>query len=200
MPRSTWWRVLTLTAIAVVCGVTACDRGSPSGKRPSSAPAPAVVEPTSPKPEYYFAAGLERDYPDVVAFLRQFMETSLAGDYAGYRRLVSRATDPESRARFERVLNSLRSLTIQEIKEIDAAHVPQPTYLVISQVDLLPEHKVALRRADEDRIAILVFPEEGELRMTFAPAEMQPLGDAEAPVTAPATSQPSYPWEQDADY
>ena len=201
--RHPWVRrslVLVMTLLAG--GITGCDRGKSEPKKRKSASKASAdqVDPTAPKPEYAFAAGLEEQYPDVVAFLQRFMETSLAGDYAGYRRLVSRAADPESRVRFEKVLNSLRSLTIESIEEIEAPQIPAPTYLVIGQPEFLPGQKISLRRGDNSKIAILVFPEEGELRMSFAPSSFQPAPDETQPATTPATSAPSYPWDQDGDY
>ena len=201
--KSTWVRrSLVLVTVLIAGGLSGCDRGQSESKKKKAASKTNAdqVDPTTPKPEYAFAPGLEDEYPDVVAFLRRFMETSLAGDYAGYRRLVSRAADPESRTRFEKVLNSLRSLSIESIEEIEIAKVPAPTYLVIGLPEFLPGQKVALRRGTNSRIAILVFPEEGELRTTFAPSSFQPAPEETQPASAPAASAPSYPWDQDADY
>ena len=201
--QHTWVRrSLVLALVLLASGLAGCDRGKaePKKKKPAPGGSADQVDPTAPKPEYAFAAGLEEQYPDVVVFLRRFMETSLAGDYAGYRRLVSRAADPESRARFEKVLNSLRSLTIESIEEIETPQVPAPTYLVIGQPEFLPGQKVPLRRGNNSRIAILVFPEEGELRTCFAPSALQPAAEETQPASAPAASAPSYPWDQNADY
>ena len=79
--------------------------------------------------------------------------------------------------------------------------IPPPAYLVISAVEFLPNQQVALRRGDNSRVAILVFEEEGELRMTLAPTELQPEPDDEdTAISTGPTSAPSYPWEQDGDY
>jgi len=188
-----------LPALVAVVGLTACDRGADEG---SAAAARERVEPAVHKPHYAFAAGLEEAYPDVCVFLRHFMETALAGDYTGYRRLVSRVADPESKTRFEKVLNALQSLTIESIETVDLARYGVGSgYLVTSRVVFVPNPKVALRRSDRNGIAILVFEEEGELRMMPAPAELQPrtegAGSSESPTT---TSAPSYPWDEDGDY
>ena len=58
---------------------------------------------------------------------------------------------------------------------------------------------MTLRRGDNSRVAILVFEEEGELRMAPAPAEHQPDAD-EAGATSGPTTAPSYPWDADGDY
>ncbi|MEW6198295.1 MAG: hypothetical protein AB1601_06475 [Planctomycetota bacterium] len=191
--------VESLAVLATVMALPACDRGADEG---SAASARERVEPAVHKPHYAFAAGLEEAYPDVCVFLRQFMETALAGDYTGYRRLVSRVADPESKTRFEKILNALQSLTIESIETVDLARYGVGTgYLVTSRVVFVPNPKVALRRPDRNGIAILVFEEEGELRMMPAPAELQPRGEgptsAESPTT---TSAPSYPWDEDGDY
>jgi hypothetical protein len=186
--------------LAAVCLPAGCERGNTPHKGNSqSQAAQDQVEPLTPKPEYAFAPGLEEQYPRVTAFLRSFMETSLAGDYAGYRRMVSRLADPESRSRFETVLNALQKLTIESIEEVDLEQVPAPAYRVVSRVEFLPHHKVTLRRGDNSRVAILVFEEDGELRMAPAPAEHQPSADEPEPTSGPTTA-PSYPWDADGDY
>ncbi len=192
------WGLLTLIA-----ALTACDRGQST---PSGGPTTQAYDRVSlpeAKPEYSFAAGLEDDFPEAVGFMRHLLETCLAGDYTGYRRLVSRAADPESRNRFEKVLNSLKSLTITSIEEIDSLQVPPPAYLVVGQTEFLPDRNVALRRRDVGGgIAILVFREDGELRMTFAPAALQPVVAEEPADPGPeTTSAPSYDqWQEDVDY
>lgn len=198
--RRTWeLLVLGWLAATLLCAGSGCERENPAA-RSAAAGTQDQVEPLTPKPEYSFAPGLEDAHPRVVAFLRRFMETSLVGDYAGYRRLVSRQADPESRARFETILNSLRTLRIESIEEVELEQVPQPAYRVISEVEFLPNRKVALRRGDNSRVAILVFEEEGELRMAPAPSEQQPLTEEAGPAAEPATSAPSYPWDADGDY
>jgi hypothetical protein len=200
MWRTRQWRIMGWLVAALVGALPGCERGDTPAKRPAPAAGSDQVEPMAAKPEYTVAAGLEEKYPQVVDFLRRFMETSLAGDYAGYRRMVSRAADPESRTRFEKILNSLRTLTIESIEETDLAQLPQPTYKVLSRVEFLPDHKVALRRGDNSRVAILVFEEEGELRMAPAPSEVQPAADEPGTASGPATSAPSYPWDAGGDY
>jgi len=174
-----------------------CERTQPTSG--SAGRTADQVEPSVPKPDYAFVAGLEQEYPEVVAFLRHFMETALAGDYAGYRRLVSRRADPESRTRFEKILNSLASLTIEEIRELDLPQLADQCYLVTSRVRFLPQRQVALRRGNNSPVAILVFEEEGEWRMCPAPPELQPpIEQTAEPATS--TSAPAYPWQADGDY
>ncbi len=194
------WSANVCLLVLWACLPTGCDRGSSSSPAKTAGPAQEQVELPAHKVEYRFSAGLEDEFPEVTDFLRCFLETALAGDYQGYRRLVCRMADPEGRDRFEKVLNSLRNLTIQSIEEIELPEVSPLTYLVIAQVEFVPGRKVTLRRGSESRIAILVLEEESELRMAPAPPELQPE-EGSAPVpSAPATSGPSYPWEQDGDY
>lgn len=194
-------RHAVLWGLAVLaCGVLACDPGKDKGGTNKTAASRDQMEPSTPKPEYTFAAGLEEKYPDAVSFLRRFLETCLAGDYAGYRRLVARTGDPESRGRFEKILNSLKSLAVQSIEEVQIPQVPPPSYVVTSQVEFLPDRKVALRHRGNNRIAILIVQEEGEFRMALAPPAWQPeLDEESATTTSPATA-PSYPWQQGGDY
>lgn len=196
-------QAVVLCATVLLTGAfVACDRGKTprQGKSTTQSHASDQVEPTTPKPEYSFAPGLEDEFPEATSFLRRFLETCLAGDYTGYRRLVTRTGDPETRTRFEKILNSLRTLHIESIEELDAPQGPRPMYLVISRVDFLPERKVALRRGNNSRVAILVLAEDGELRMGLAPPSLQPPGDAEQPTTITTSTAPSYPWQEGGDY
>ena len=189
-------------AILLACGLSACDRGSrPPAPPPTTQPKDLVALPAE-KPDYSFAAGLADEHPEVIGFMRHFLETCLTGDYAGYRRLVARRTDPESRARFERVLHALRHLKIESIEVIAVRELPPPVYLVIAEADYVLDESAALRRrAGPRRVAMLIFKEEGEWRTAFAPAELQPVGEDLEPASAPATtSAPSYPWDEDEDY
>lgn len=196
---SGWLRLgRTLLLGAALAGLlSGCEREPQTPKQQTR----ATTRAAKPRPTYRIPPGLEDEHPDVVVFLRQFMETALANDYAGYRRLVSRAADPESRARFEKVLGALETLTVEAIEPIELPQLAGPAYRVISHVRLDPERKLALRRNDESRIAILVFTEEGELRMVFAPAELQPQPMSQpTDETQPTTTAPDYPWQSGADY
>jgi hypothetical protein len=190
-----------IVTVACACLLAGCERGDKprKGSSGNQAQTQDQVEPRTAKPEYAFVPGVEEQYPQVAAFLRRFMETSLAGDYAGYRRMVSRLADPESRSRFETILNAMQKLTIESIEEVELPQVSGTAYRVVSRVEFLPHHKVTLRRGDNSQVAILVFEEEGELRMAPAPAEHQPAAD-EAGSTSGPTTAPSYPWDADGDY
>jgi len=192
---------LAYLALAALGTLWACDRGTDPPPTQAGQVAVDLVELPAHKPEYGFAPDLENQHPAVTAFLRHFMETCLAGDYAEYRRLVTRKTDPESRARFIKVLHALRSLTVVSITELDRPDIASQAYLVISEVEFLPNKKVSLRRRDSNQIAILVLEEDNELRMTIAPSNMQPEPDVPATSSAPVTSSPSYDeWKADGDY
>ncbi len=114
-----------LALLCLLCGPASCDRGSgtkpsrKSGKPAASQISSDFVALPSHKPQYAFAAGLTDQYAPITGFLRHFLETCLAGDYAGYRRLVTRAQEPESRGRFEKMLNSMRAVTILSIEEVE---------------------------------------------------------------------------------
>ncbi len=197
------WRMRYLALLVGVGCMTALlavgCRSEDSPGDPADA-ANDMVPPVTAQPEYAFAHGLDDAYPEVVSFLRHLLETCLAGDYRGYRQLVSRGVDPESRARFEKVLESLQRLDVESITEVDLPRVPPPAYYVVSRVKLRPESESILRRRDNDRVAILVFEEEGELRMAIAPPDLQPARD-EPPASQPTTtSAPSYPWDENVDY
>lgn len=186
---------IPLLVVALLAG---CDRSPPP---PASLPPPAHdrVALVGVKPEYKFAPGLADAQPEVAAFVRQFLETCLVGDYTEYRRLVSRTTYPESRARFEKILNSLRTLAIESIEPLELPEVGD-AWLVLAQIEFLPDRKVAIRRGENSSLGIIVFREDGEFRMAPAPPELQPEREQPATDSAPAAVNPEYPWRQDADY
>lgn len=188
-------------------GLCGCDGGEEGDRRPVSVQRHEddYVPPPEVRPRYTFADDLRTEYPEVSAFVQRFLETCLAGDYAGYRRLVSRSVEPASRERFEAVYHALERLTIYEIRAIERRQLPSRAYVVLSRVELQPERKAALRKG-VDKIAILVFQELGEWRMMPAPSDLQPAragrqqsaqreASSESTTTAPA-----YPWDEFGDY
>ncbi len=179
--------------------IVGCDNAAPPKNRSEARERQIVAPPVEP-PRYQFAAHLEARQPEVSAFVRHFMETCLAGDYSGYRKLVSRGAEPESKERFQAVYHAIRSVTIESIEPIEYRDIPQPAYLVINAVDLHADRPVAIRGVNR-RFAIVVFREESEWRMVPAPSDLQPPDDAEA-TTRPATTAapPDYPWDEDGDY
>lgn len=166
---------------------------------PTSQPGDLVALPEE-RPAYTFAEDVHEQHPEMVAFLRHFLETCLAGDYYGYRQLVARVADPESRGRFERMLQALKSLSIESVEEIELRDVPPPVYRVVGAIAFREDDPVVQRYGWKPRdIAILVLKEQGEWRMMLAPPGLQPR--EEKPVAPPTTttSAPSYPWDVD-DY
>jgi hypothetical protein len=206
-------RAAVFSALILAASLAAgCNRKPSPPKTPPATPGVSdePLTPPAAKPDYSFAAGLEDTHPQVIGFLRTFMETALVGDYTKYRQLVVRAKDPESRARFERILNALKALRIEAIEPVELSGFEPPVYRVLTRVEFLPKREVTLRRGSKSRIAILVLQEQGEWRMMPAPPALQP-GEDDAPATtsapgepattsAPAEAAPDYPWERDADY
>jgi hypothetical protein len=206
-------RLRLVWLVALVCAglATGCERDDPlkAGKTGKTAAAPRDdpdrVPPPAIPPEYYIADDLRDQYPEVVAFLQQFMETCLAGDYAGYRKLVSRQCDPENRDRFHAVLQAIRVLRVESIEPVELPRLSPDAYVVVSRVEFHPESKARLRRR-HDQVAILVLTEEGHWRMMPAPPEWQPTprestASASAPASEPIpTTAPSYPWDEDGDF
>ena len=143
------WRAIGLAVALMAGSLSACERKSPPPPKPAPQPAKDFVPLPAEKPEYSFAAGLAERHPDVVGFMQQFLETCLAGDYSEYRRLVARRSDPESRARFERILHSLHRLTVESIEPIALQEVPPPVYLIISKAEFVPDEKTKRRRSGE---------------------------------------------------
>ncbi len=185
--------VLAALALAALAG---CGRDPDKAK--STNTELGSVRPPAVKPEYTFAEGLREQYPGPAGFVRQFLETCLAGDYAGYRLLASRKREPESRERFTAVYHGIRALHVEAIEPKELPDISSETYLVVCRVEFPPDSKVQLRRKT-NKVAILAFKEEGEWRMLPAPAGMQPKSESGSDTTsAPAsTSAPSYPWDDE---
>ncbi len=202
MQLERWSRVFIAAGLVAWCAALAgCER-----KPESAAPLPTDTFDTVPlpedKPEYVFADGLAEQHPEIVGFMRQFLETCLAGDYSGYRRLVTRTADPESRARFEKVLHTLKTMEVRDINSVSLPEIDAPAYLVTCFATFRDpkESEPGRRKLSRRNVAILVLREEGQWRMGIAPPEWQPEDQPEAPAKPTTTSAPSYPWDEDIDY
>lgn len=193
-------RLIVCAAVAACVLVPGCDRGDRSRSR-NGGTTPTSSARSAPLPEYHFGFDLNAADPEVVGFIRQFLETALAGDYPAYRRLVSRYETPESEKRFDVIFGALRSLVVEAPEIMDfTRHDGAPVYRVVSRVEFDPASNVSLRHRNR-AVAILVFKEDGEYRMMPAPPDLQPDRDAEtneAEATDPET-QPSYPWDESGD-
>jgi hypothetical protein len=187
--------------VALMAGpLLGCDRETDSNPKSNDEASEPPAEAGQRLPAYYIASGLRAAYPEVVAFIEEFLNTCLVGDYAGYRRLVSRAHTPESRERFEAIYQATEAVTVESIKPIDIPRIPPPVYLAVSAVELNPQQQMKLRETHR-KVAILVFKEDAEWRMAPAPADLQPKDEPPAaPTSAPTTSAPAYPWDKDGDY
>jgi hypothetical protein len=187
-----------LVAFIIALSPAACDRSErPDRESPTSG---AATTPPRPLPHYEFARGLESEHPEVVAFVRQFLETCLAGDYAGYRLLTSRRHNPESEERFRAIYNATRNVLVESIRPLqEPAADGSSTYLVVSSIDLDPSSRVSIR-GESRTIAFLAFREAGEWRVAPAPARLQPQPESQ-PVDPTSTESPlpDYPWDLDGD-
>ena len=153
-------------------------------------------------PTYELPSDLRASYPRVAAFVDQFVQTCLADDYPGYRRLVSRNVVPESQARFEAIYQAVRAVRVESIEPLEIDFEPladMSVHLVVCAVEFDPGSRVRLRERGR-KIGLLVFEEDGALRMRPAPSELQPR-EPVAPTTtsAPATTRPAFPWDEDVD-
>lgn len=193
------WRRLWLLAALLASVAPGCDRSPPPAPPMSAEDDPDRVPPPPSKPDYAFAPGLREEYPEVTAFLRAFLENCLAGDYAGYRKMVSRLIEPETRERFQLVAHSILELEVISIAPVKLPELAGEAYRVVSAIEFDPESRVRLRR-NMNEVAILVIREEGELRMLPAPPALQPAPPPTATASAPApVSVPDYPWDQSGD-
>jgi hypothetical protein len=203
MPTRSIARTWILGVLVTLVTVSACER-EPAPQQPLPPDTGDTVPVPQRKPSYTFAEGLRTEHPEVSEFMQSFLEVCLAGDYTAYRKLVSRLADPESKARFERMLHALDAVTILAIEPIELRELPPPTYLVTVAVELRKGAQSPPRqRRLEAGVAMLVFREEGAWCMMVAPPALQPQPPApDEPTTQPTTtSAPSYDaWDDDVDY
>lgn len=197
--RSAAWSAVGVAASLVALLVNGCER-TPADSTAGVPAQGASHSPAAPLPEHRFADGLASQYPEVVAFLRHFMQTCLNGDYVGYRSLVSRDETPVSRDRFDAIYQAVRTVLVESIRPLDVRTPEDETvYLVVSRVEVDPQSRVAVRHR-EPELAILVFKEAGAWRMRPAPRELLKPGDGAAAESAPTTtSAPTYPWDETGD-
>lgn len=190
---------LGIVAVLLAGLLVGCDGEGKSASKSGARSSPPA-KPEQRLPTLTFPHEVRAAYPEVSAFLDEFLNTCLVGDYAGYRRLVSRAYTPESRERFDAIYQAIEAVTIESIEPIEILRVPPPVYRVTSTVELNSQERAQLRETHR-KIAILVFREGDNWRMAPAPAEYQP-GEEPPPATssAPTTSAPSYPWDEEGDY
>ena len=188
-------------AVGILGGLLfGCDGGESSSPAGQSEPPTPMEHTPPPPPELMFPTELRVAYPEVSAFLDQFLGAWLAGGYEDYRRLVSRAHTPETRERFEGICEATKAVTVEAIEPVDSPQFPSPAWRAVFDVELSPEHEA--RRGEKRRkIAIVVFQELGRWRMA-TPADLQPPQEPPPTATssAPTTSAPSYPWDEEGDY
>jgi hypothetical protein len=187
-----------IAAALAVATFSGCD-SQPGDRRAEQSPeTPAKAH--RPLPRVAFPRELRTEFPEISSFLDEFLGTCLVGDYAGYRRLVSRSFRPETRERFDAIYQAVRGVTVESIEKVDLPRLPPPVYLVVSDVELSAERSARLGESHR-RIAILVLKELDRWRMAPAPAALQPADEeSTATASAPATtSAPSYPWDEQGD-
>jgi len=189
-------------AVGILGGLLfGCDSGeSPSPAEQAEPPRATAETPLPPPALLTFSAELRAAHPAVSAFLDQFLEAWLARGYEDYRRLVSRAYTPETRERFEGICEATKAVRVEAIEPLDSPQFPSPAYRVVFDVELSPEYEA--RRGEKRRkIAIAVFQELGRWRMATS-ADLQPAEEPPPTATssAPTTSAPSYPWDEEGDY
>lgn len=186
-------------ALLTVVALAGCDSRPADQRAEEEADEPA--KPQRPLPKVAFPRELRMEFPEISAFLDEFLGTCLVGDYAGYRRLVSRSFRPETRERFDAIYQAVQGVSVETIEEVELPQLAPPVYLVVSNVELSAERQEMLGETHR-KIAILVLKELDRWRMAPAPASMQP-GDRAQPATASApatTTMPSYPWDEEGDY
>lgn len=191
-----WLAVLSAFCILNSAFLTGCDGESGSSEQALQKERQLIPAPTT-APVYTFAPGLLEQNREIAAFVRQFLEVCMAGDYSGYRQLVSRTREPESRERFQAIYYSIRNVRVEAIDEVTIPLLDPPVYRVVAAVDLDPNARVSLRGSKRS-IALLVFREDGEWKLLPAPASLQPVEEEAEPESQPAPG-PEYPWDQEGD-
>ncbi len=188
-------------SVAMLSGLLfGCDRGDNSKPTDDAGQSELSAETAAPRTALTFTPDVRTLHPEISAFLDEVLGTWLAGDYEGYRRFVSRAHTPETRERFDAIREVTEAITVESIEPLESPQVPSPAYRVLLSAELSAEHE-ARRQEKRRQLAIVVFQEVGQWRMATAPAEYQPR-DEPPPATssAPTTSAPAYPWDEEGDY
>lgn len=172
--------------------------GCGRGDRPATPASAPAAPPNTRLPSYEFAPELASVAPEVRDFVRVFLETCYSGDYAGYRQLVARTVTPETQARFESMYHAIDAVRVETIDSVRLPGVDGEVFRVICDVRLNPDAKRAVR-TPERKLAILVFREEGELRMAPAPPELQPHArpTTSQPEEESPEAEPYFPWDAD---
>ncbi|QOJ13382.1 MAG: hypothetical protein HRU75_01460 [Planctomycetia bacterium] len=191
---------VSAAALLALIALPACEREPTGGGTGMTAHGDRpVIPPPATRPVYEFAPGLRSAHPEVCDFVTEFLNTCLAGDYNGYRRMVTRRREPETRQRFQAIYYAIRSVRIDDVATQSVRDLAEEAFLVTATVDFDPAARVAVR-GSERRIALLIFREDGGWRMAPAPASLQPAREDELhPASAPTTA-PSYPWDVGVDY
>lgn len=211
-----WPRLTAMLGLLVL--PLGCERPAGPPKNAKKAPSSVASQPTTDRvilPEYRFADdALETKHPEAAAFVREFLETCLSGDYDAYRKLVSRNEEPQSKEKFDRVYAALRNIEVESIEPLsqdDARKLPSPTglaptgpvYRIVSGVHFDPAANISLRYRSR-KLAILAFEEDGQWRMRVAPSKHQPRDErpttTQATETQPVDELPDFPWDEDGDH
>jgi hypothetical protein len=203
-----------MIAAVAVLAMAGCNRSDSKKAKKADAAVGAAATRPAVLPQYRFTdPTIETKYPDAANFVREFLESCLAGDYPAYRKLVSRYEEPQRREQFDKLALNLKRIEVESIAElgdVELRAVPRPVgvdlsppaYLVISAIEFAnPDAGLALRYKNR-KLAILVFREEGEWRMRPAPSKMQPREPHATPETVTEESAepvPDYPWDRDGD-
>lgn len=180
-----------LLAGLAVAGLPAC-KGKPNGNNDGGSN--QRVTPPPDLPEYGIAPPLETKQPEVVRFLRSFMQTCLTGDYDAYRNLVSRYENPEPRERFAAIFKSLKQMNVLTIEALPPIEHSTATYVVTCAVAFRPESAIAKRQHDR-ALAFLVVQEQGAMRVRRAPARLQPHTGSQPTSDIADDAPPTFPWE-----
>lgn len=116
--------VAVVSAGALLWGCNKAPAGANAGKKSSAGGLVPAGNTGKPLPTYTFAGDdMKRRHPEVAAFVTQFLETCLTGDYVAYRRLVSRFEKPESKERFAAIYRGLQSIIVESIEPLEAGRL-----------------------------------------------------------------------------
>lgn len=170
-----------------------------------------AVQHAEPDEEAFISARYQIDpnvvsqHPELSGFIQQGLKAVYQGDYAAYRQIVARNQRPESETRFKLVCESLESVRVDKVSQIELPEVPPPAYRVVAHFEFAPDSQAALRLKNRS-IALLVIREGGDWRLLLAPSRLQPGRDAPDQQSTQPESDPNqqaeaidYPWEVGVD-
>lgn len=145
------------------------------------------MDPEKEEPKFVFAPEATVEDPSLNAFIREFADMCIKGEYDRYRMKVSRRSDPVTKDEFERVWHNIREISIDFVVALpEKKSTPGPRYALQATV-----HVERPATGPERQVVLQILQEQEEWVIDALPGEeldrLQAL--ATQPTTAPTTTR-----------